>query len=56
MPPPTIENTMTFSGFRVMREALTCLKEWWPVWRDSDPKPRCDSVITGGGGHSLATA
>ncbi|NIZ60220.1 sarcosine oxidase subunit beta [Sedimentitalea sp. CY04] len=47
---------MTYSGFRVIREALTGHKGWRPVWRDSKPKPSYDFVIIGGGGHGLATA
>ena len=47
---------MTYSGFRVIREALTGHKGWRPVWRDSKPKSSYDFVIIGGGGHGLATA
>ncbi|MGH1356207.1 MAG: sarcosine oxidase subunit beta family protein [Thalassovita sp.] len=47
---------MRFSGFRVLKEALTGHKGWEPLWRDPDPKPAYDFVIVGGGGHGLATA
>lgn len=47
---------MRYSGFRVIREALTGHKGWGPVWRDPDLQPRYDIVIVGGGGHGLATA
>lgn len=47
---------MRFSGFRVIREALTGHKGWGPLWRDPAPKPEYDFVIIGGGGHGLATA
>ncbi|MCV0425216.1 MAG: FAD-dependent oxidoreductase, partial [Roseibium sp.] len=47
---------MTYSGFRLIKEALTGHKGWKPVWRDPDPKPAYDFVIIGGGGHGLATA
>jgi methylglutamate dehydrogenase subunit A len=47
---------MRYSGFRILKEALTGHKGWQPVWRDPDPKPQYDIVIVGGGGHGLATA
>lgn len=47
---------MHFSGFRVIREALTGHKGWRPLWRNPDPQPAYDYVIVGGGGHGLATA
>ncbi len=47
---------MRYSGWRVIREALTGHRGWGPVWRDPDPQPAYDYVIVGGGGHGLATA
>ncbi|MCR8548928.1 sarcosine oxidase subunit beta family protein [Salipiger sp. P9] len=47
---------MTFSGFKVIKEALTGYKGWGPLWRNPVPKPSYDIVIIGGGGHGLATA
>ncbi len=47
---------MRFSGFRVLREALTGHKGWGPLWRDPAPQAAYDYVIVGGGGHGLATA
>ncbi|WP_460274093.1 sarcosine oxidase subunit beta family protein [Celeribacter sp. ULVN23_4] len=47
---------MKFSGFKVVKEALTGHKGWTPLWRNPDPKPAYDIVIVGGGGHGLATA
>lgn len=47
---------MRFSGFRVIKEALTGHKGWQPLWRNPDPKPEYDIIIVGGGGHGLATA
>ena len=45
---------MRYSGFKVIKEALTGHKGWTPAWRDPDPKPHYDIVIIGGGGHGLA--
>lgn len=47
---------MRYSGFRVIKEALTGHRGWGPAWRDPDPQPAYDYVIIGGGGHGLATA
>jgi sarcosine oxidase subunit beta len=47
---------MRFSGFKVVKEALTGHKGWKPLWRNPDPQPDYDYIIVGGGGHGLATA
>ena len=47
---------MRYSGFRVIKEALTGHKGWTPAWRDPEPQSHYDIVIIGGGGHGLATA
>mgnify|MGYP001027574729 CR=1 FL=1 len=47
---------MRYSGFRVIKEALTGHKGWQPAWREPEPKAKYDIVIIGGGGHGLATA
>ncbi len=47
---------MRFSGFRVVKEALTGHHGWKPLWRNPAPQPAYDYVIVGGGGHGLATA
>ncbi|OHC52265.1 MAG: sarcosine oxidase subunit beta [Rhodobacterales bacterium RIFCSPHIGHO2_02_FULL_62_130] len=47
---------MRYSGFRVIREALTGHKGWTPAWRNPEPQPAYDYIIVGGGGHGLATA
>ena len=47
---------MRYSGFRLLKEALTGNKGWTPAWRDPDPKVAYDVIVIGGGGHGLATA
>ncbi|SNS27890.1 sarcosine oxidase subunit beta family protein [Tropicimonas sediminicola] len=47
---------MGFSGFRVIKEALTGHRGWGELWRNLEPKPEYDIIIVGGGGHGLATA
>ncbi len=47
---------MAFSGFRVVKEALTGHKGWGPLWRNPEPQAQYDFIIIGGGGHGLATA
>ncbi|RJE87317.1 sarcosine oxidase subunit beta family protein [Paracoccus onubensis] len=47
---------MHFSGFRVIKEALTGHKGWKPLWRNPEPQSSYDYIIVGGGGHGLATA
>jgi sarcosine oxidase subunit beta len=47
---------MRFSGFRVIKEALTGHKGWGQLWRNPEPQPSYDFIIVGGGGHGLATA
>jgi len=48
--------TGRYSGFRVIKEALTGHKGWKPAWRDPEPQAAYDYIIIGGGGHGLATA
>lgn len=45
-----------YSGFSLLRQALTGHKSWKPVWRTPDLKSSYDVVIIGAGGHGLATA
>ena len=47
---------MRYSGFTVIKQALSGHKGWGPAWRDVMPKESYDYVIIGGGGHGLATA
>ena len=39
---------MRYSGFKVLKEALTGHKGWTPAWRDPEPKARYDIVVVGG--------
>ena len=47
---------MRYSGFRIIKEALTGHRGWTPAWRDPEPKSHYDIIVIGGGGHGLATA
>ena len=47
---------MKYSGFRVIKEALTGHRGWGPAWRSPEPSSEYDYVVIGGGGHGLATA
>ena len=47
---------MRYSGFKIIKEALTGHKGWTAAWRDPEPKAQYDIIIIGGGGHGLATA
>ena len=47
---------MRYSGFRLIKEALTGHKGWTSAWRDPEPKAHYDIIVIGGGGHGLATA
>jgi sarcosine oxidase, subunit beta len=45
-----------FSGFSLLRNALSGHLGWQPQWRSPEPKAQYDAVIVGGGGHGLAAA
>ena len=47
---------MRYSGFSIIKQALTGHKSWPKAWRTPDPKPAYDYIIVGGGGHGLSTA
>jgi sarcosine oxidase subunit beta len=49
-------SSMRYSGFKVIKEALTGHKGWKPAWRDPKPQAHYDIIVIGGGGHGLATA
>ena len=45
-----------YSGFSLIRNALTNNKNWKPAIKNAEPKKSYDAIIVGGGGHGLATA
>ncbi|BES71392.1 sarcosine oxidase subunit beta [Marinobacter nanhaiticus D15-8W] len=45
-----------YSGFGLLKHALTYHENWQRVWRNPKPKRKYDVIIVGGGGHGLATA
>ena len=42
---------MHYSGFQIIKQALTGQRGWTPAWRDPEPKAHYDIVVVGGGGH-----
>ena len=47
---------MAYSGFKLIKEALTGNRGWRPLWRQRAIKKEYDYIIVGAGGHGLATA
>jgi len=45
-----------YSGFGLIKHALSHHENWQRVWRNPKPKKKYDVIIVGGGGHGLATA
>ncbi|MGH1542000.1 MAG: sarcosine oxidase subunit beta family protein [Arenicella sp.] len=45
-----------YSGFGLIKHALSHQENWQRVWRNPKPKKKYDVIIVGGGGHGLATA
>jgi len=45
-----------YSGFGLLKHALSYHENWQRVWRNPTPKKKYDVIIVGGGGHGLATA
>jgi sarcosine oxidase subunit beta len=45
-----------YSGFGLLKHALSHHENWQRVWRNPVPKKKYDVIIVGGGGHGLATA
>jgi len=45
-----------YSGFGLLKHALSHHENWQRVWRNPKPKKKYDVIIVGGGGHGLATA
>ncbi len=50
------ESSGGYSGWRLLREAITGHRGWSRAWAKPAPRPRYRVVIVGGGGHGLATA
>ncbi len=54
--PSSFPSYSNYSGFSLIRNAVTGHKKWPRAWRDPAPKKHYDVIIIGAGGHGLATA
>ncbi|MDE1173569.1 MAG: sarcosine oxidase subunit beta family protein [Parvibaculaceae bacterium] len=45
-----------FSGFSLIRQALSGHQGWQAQWRTPEPKASYDAIVVGGGGHGLGAA